>query len=463
MRIGKRGFADRIKGNLRLTFDEEALTSFAGLELVRRYVRKTGLSARLWRFDRRTRLGGDIRGSACILVVVAMLLVGARRLRHVRFLEHDPIVRRFCGATRLPSSRSLGRVLAKMNYRVWPELDDLNLYAFRTSVAPLRLHRATIDIDGTVITTGLTVERAMRGYNPHFRKNPSYYPILATLAQTGHVVAHQNRSGNVHDSHGAAAFLRRAVRAVREQLDTVRTIEVRVDSAFFQRDFFRALDALKVQYAVKVPMWPWLNLRSVVAEFRPNEWKVIDHRLGVQALWAELPIKSWGRVERIAIYRKRVGHKPVKGTQLDLFNPDDGHWEYSVVATNKDLSLLATWHFANGRGIQEKTIAELKTGYALDAVTSRRYTANTAWQKLNVFAHNLATSLQLDTGAAKKSRSLRRTTSYLIRSIRSLRFEWLNRAARLLRPAGRPTMRLADNPAVQAQFVRIEHFLDRAA
>jgi hypothetical protein len=79
------------------------------------------------------------------------------------------------------------------------------------------------------------------------------------------------------------------------------------------------------------------------------------------------------------------------------------HREYSVVATNKNLSLLGLMHFANGRGFQEKVIAELKSGYAFDAVTSRRYAANTAWQKLNIFTHNIATSKQLDTGAAPKN------------------------------------------------------------
>lgn len=36
MRIGKRGFEARIKGKLRLEFGSEQLTSYAGLELVRR-------------------------------------------------------------------------------------------------------------------------------------------------------------------------------------------------------------------------------------------------------------------------------------------------------------------------------------------------------------------------------------------------------------------------------------------
>jgi integrase len=47
VRIGKRGFAAPIKGKLRVEFADEQLSSYAGLELVRRYLEERGLRARL--------------------------------------------------------------------------------------------------------------------------------------------------------------------------------------------------------------------------------------------------------------------------------------------------------------------------------------------------------------------------------------------------------------------------------
>src|SRR2546426_9371586 len=38
---------------------------------------------------------------------------------------------------------------------------------------------------------------AFRGFNPHQRKKPSYYPLLAHLAQTGQILDLRNRPGNV--------------------------------------------------------------------------------------------------------------------------------------------------------------------------------------------------------------------------------------------------------------------------
>ena len=60
--------------------------------------------------------------SKIVLAVVGMLLVGAKRLRHLTFMGSDPLFLRFVGLSRAPSERSLGRALMRMGWRVWPEL-----------------------------------------------------------------------------------------------------------------------------------------------------------------------------------------------------------------------------------------------------------------------------------------------------------------------------------------------------
>jgi hypothetical protein len=210
-------------------------------------------------------------------------------------------------------------------------------------------------------------------------------------------------------------------------------------------------------------MWPWLNLRAVVKRQSERAWRWIDRRLGVQGLYAWLYIAPWRRTVLVGIYRKRVGHEPAKGKQLELFNPDDGHWEYSVVATNKRVGLRTLWNFHNGRGAQEKIIGELKSGLAFGSIPSMSYSANTAWQKLNILTHNLLTTFQLRTTATPRPRSLKRTALYVLRSAATLRFEWLNRAARLVWPNGSALLRLADNYAVRSSIQAIERNLPRAA
>jgi hypothetical protein len=102
-----------------------------------------------------------------------------------------------------------------------------------------------------------------------------------------------------------------------------------------------------------------------------------------------------------------------------------------------------------GRGVQEKTLAELKSGYAFASIPTLTYSANAAWQKLNILAHNIMTSFQITTTATEKPRTAKRTGLFLLRTIATLRFEWLNTAARLLRPSGAPTLRLVENEATR--------------
>ncbi len=459
MRIGKRGFLARIKGNLHVESGDENLTSFAGLELLRRFCRGLKLAGLLREVERKLALGGDLRLPSLVMLLVGMLLIGARRLRQIRYLGTDALLLRFAGLSRAPSERTLSRSLKKLGCKSWPELDRLSTATVHSGISPFQFARLTLDIDGSVVTTGLKVKGALRGFNPHHRKNPSYYPIIATLAQTGHVVAHQNRRGNVHDSHQSAPFLRRSVRTLKNDLHFDGLIEVRADSAFFQRDFLRMCERLNLEYALKVPMAPWLNLRGVVKQHDDEEWQWVDQKRSVQGLFVQVPIGAWDRTERVAIYRKRVGHRPAKGQQLQLFNPDDGYWEYSAVATNKSLQLRALYDFMNGHGVQEKINAELKSGLAYDAIPTNSYRANTAWQKLNILAHNLLTSFQMSTTAPHRAATLRRTTNFVMQSARTVRVEWLNKAGRLLRPGGRPVLRLAPNQAVEDVYKTIEERL----
>jgi len=314
------------------------------------------------------------------------------------------------------------------------------------------LPRLTIDVDGTVVRTGATVGWAFRGFNPHHRKDPSYYPLLAHVAQTGHILRVKNRPGNVHDSKQSVAFLREVIAGLRTAFGRRLPLEFRMDAAFCQRAVFRLLAARGCTYAIKVGYWSWLPLKQLAAD--RAHWLPVAPN--VTGFFHDLHIPQWDLHLRVMLYRKHVDHESPKNFQLDLFTPDDGHFEYSAVATNLALDLPALYAFICGRGAQEKTIAELKGEFALDVIPTRHYGANSAWQQLSILAHNLVRSFQLDTIAVPKPRSRKRTYTYLIRSMRTLRFLLVTRAGRLARIGGRHVLRLPQNPATEALYAAID-------
>jgi hypothetical protein len=272
------------------------------------------------------------------------------------------------------------------------------------------------------------------------------------LAQTGQILRLKNRPGNVHDSKGAEVFLSQLIAELRTRFGRSLPLELRMDAAFFHQKLLKLLARQNCGYAVKVPFIKWTGVKALVAV--QSRWTAVA--ADIDCFQTQLALAVWGLELRVVVYRKRVHHPSPKNYQLDLFSPDDGYFEYSAVATNLTLTPRALWYFAAGRGAQEKTIAELKGEFALDVVPTNHYGANSAWLQLCVLAHNLMRSFQLhSTLAWPKPRSRKRTYSYRIASMKTLRFLFVNRAARLTRISGRNVLRLSSNPATETLYHRI--------
>jgi len=271
MRLSVGSLRQMVKRDLPIEFVPQQLTSYGGLELFRRYVRRLDLHPRLRRAC--ADLGGDYCGGRLSLLLLALFYVGARRVEHVKYLIGDPLVRRFCGLARIPTARTVTNWLRRFTHATLRPLVRLNEEVVLDTLARLPLPRLTLDVDGTVVRTGATVAWAFRGFNPHHRKDLSYYPLVAHVAQTGHILRLKNRPGNVHDSKQSAAFLRELIAGVRGRLGRSLPLEFRMDAAFFQRDVLRLLAGRGCAYAIKVGYWSWLPLKHLAAERR--QWHAL--------------------------------------------------------------------------------------------------------------------------------------------------------------------------------------------
>ena len=459
VRLSRTDFHSACKSFFKIEFASQDITAFGGLELLGRYFRLIELHRRVQSVFARNGIGGDYRAIDMILVIVVLMLVGGRRLDHLNYVCEDPLVKRFCGLLRLPRERSVARWLKRFGHKSLEAWVEINSQIVCAAIEKEKLGRLTLDIDGSVITTGASVSWAFRGFNPHHRKNPSYYPILAHLAQTGHIVRVKNRPGNVHDSKGAVVFLRDLIDDVRIRLGRALPLEFRMDGAFFQREIIALLDRRGAGYAIKVPFFKWLGLLPLIRD--RQHWHALREGMGCFEL--PLNIAAWQRTLRVVVYRKPVHHETKKNYQLDLFDPDDGYFEYSAVGTNLDLSAAALWDFMAGRGAQEKTFAELKGEWALDVVPTHHYGANSAWQQISILGHNLIRNFQLQTLATPKPRSRKRTYRFFLQSLKTIRFKLIHQPARLVKPQVYQVLRFSVAPPVQQLIKTIDQKLKSAA
>ena len=459
VRLSRADFHSACKSFFKIEFASQDITAFGGLELLGRYFRLIELHRRVQSVFARNGIGGDYRAIDMILVIVVLMLVGGRRLDHLNYVCEDPLVKRFCGLVRLPRERSVARWLKRFTHSSLQALVELNSQIVCDAIEQQKLGRLTFDIDGSVITTGAKVSWAFRGFNPHHRKDPSYYPILAHLAQTGHILRVKNRPGNVHDSKGAVGFVRDLIDDVRRRLGRALPLEFRMDGAFFQCEMIDLLERKRAGYAIKMPFFKWLGLLPLIRE--RQRWQALREGLGCFEL--SLPIAAWQKTLRVVVYRKPVHHETKKNYQLDLFDPDDGYFEYSAVSTNLTLNAAALWDFMAGRGAQEKTFAELKGEWALDVVPTHHYGANSAWQQITILGHNLIRNFQLQTLATPKPRSRKRTYRFFLQSLKTLRFKFIHQPARLVRPQGCSVLRFSVAQPVQTLIQMIDQKLKSAA
>src|SRR5258705_6911642 len=156
----------------------------------------------------------------------------------------------------------------------------------------------------------------------------------------------------------------------------------------------------------------WLGLVAIIRDGKG--WNGLGEGRGY--LEVSLHVPDWDKTLRVVVSRKPVHNQTQKNYQLDLFDPDNGYYEYSAVTANLEIKAPALWDFMAGRGAQEKTFAELKGQWALDVVPTRHYSANSAWQQIMVLGHNLLRNFQLQTVATQKQRSRKRTCAYLLHS-----------------------------------------------
>src|SRR5260370_29150476 len=268
--------------------------------------------------------------------------MGGRRSQHLRSVAADALFARLCGLARTPSGRTVVNWLKQFTQASLRALARVNSELLYEQIQQLDLRRLTIDVDGTVIRTGGKVAWAMRGFNPHHPKDPSYYPLLAHLAQTGQILMLKNRPGNVHDSKGAEGFLRQLSVQLRERFGRARKLEFRMDAAFFQQKLLRLLQRHGCGYAIKASFNQWTGLKALVAARR--RWTPLTAQ--ISCFETQLSLPAWNLSLRMVVYRKRLHHLSPKNFQLDLFSPDDGYFEYSAVTSNLALGPSALSQFS---------------------------------------------------------------------------------------------------------------------
>ena len=446
MRFPKKDIYTKASSLPKLKFEDQQLTSYAGIVVFQKLFAKLNLKECIRKACAHLGERNLYHPAVIVQVLIVHLLLGFRKLRDVEFYQDDPLVRRVLGLKVIPSVSTIARTLTEFDDRAVEAHHELNRAQVTARLQKLQIPRVTVDFDGSVSSTKKHAEGSAVGFNKQKKGARSYYPLFCTVAQTGQVFDVLHRSGNVHDSRGAAVFVRQCIDRIRAALPGA-VIEVRMDSAFFSDEMVELLDGLNVEFTISVPFERFTELKGMVQE-RKTWWRAtVDGRLRYfEKTWKP---KCWTRSYRFIFIRRTTEGQQKGPIQLHLFEPTESGFDFKVVVTNKTTWAMKVVRFHEGRGQQEHIFAELKTQASMDYVPSRSWAGNKIYLLCSVMAHNLGKELQMDATEPQRGTTERRQPLWIFEGLEIMRRKFIQRAGRLTRPNGVVTLTMSANPAVQ--------------
>ena len=207
MKYSKNEIYSRVRKIPEIRFEDQRLTSFAGLVIFQSLFYQLRLKERLRQCFTHLNVSPIFGHHVVVLLLIVHLLIGYRRLREIDYYRDDPMVKRLLGLNRIPDVATVSRALAHVDGESVGQIRQLCRALVIERLKKLSLNRLTLDFDGSVRwTQGRGKEGTAVGFNKKKKGARSDYPLFCTLAQTGQVFDVYYRSGNVHDSHGASGI-----------------------------------------------------------------------------------------------------------------------------------------------------------------------------------------------------------------------------------------------------------------
>ncbi len=146
MRIRKSSLRARVNP-LPISFSDEQISAHGGLEVFGRFLQAIGFRGRVRRTLRDG--GGDYGAAGLLRCLIGLLLVGGRRITHLRVVERDPVFLRFAGLHQLPADRTIVRWMKRVPFPVLERIATMVRDLVYETITWARLRRLTVHNDGT--------------------------------------------------------------------------------------------------------------------------------------------------------------------------------------------------------------------------------------------------------------------------------------------------------------------------
>ena len=160
MKSSKAEFRARVYRVPELRFEDQRLTSFSGVVILHRLLRKLQLRDRLSACFHHLSKGQVVGLPNITLLLIVHLMLGYRRLRDIERYREDPLVARTLGLRRLPHVSTVSRCLARTDRKAVANYQAVNRSVVLDRLQAEKLSRVTLDFDGSVEASRISVVRS---------------------------------------------------------------------------------------------------------------------------------------------------------------------------------------------------------------------------------------------------------------------------------------------------------------
>lgn len=336
---------------------------------------------------------GGYTGGECYRTLVEVMLAGGDFLVDRRLLAGPTSTELLRGEYVLPSHTTLFRFCAGA---------DLGRVSKAAAVNRTMLGRAwamgagptgpivTLDPDATLVDT---YGPGKEGSTFSYKGETGLSPLIGVCGDTGDVLGLRARGGSAHPGRAMAGFVRECAAAIPQAVRDTKQLWVRIDSAGYQHDVFRACEQLGAIFSITAPQRS--NINNTIAALAADPatvWSAAggrENHKGSQV--AETTITIGRRKCDRRTLRMIVRRQPVQaGDQLSLDDIDG--WRFHAIVTNIDNKPavdIEAHHRLRG-GIPEDTIRQLKEDFGLCHAPVQNFFGNWLWWHGCALAYNVA-------------------------------------------------------------------------
>ncbi|WP_414041942.1 IS1380 family transposase [Acidithiobacillus sp. M4-SHS-6] len=394
-----------------LAASEEVLTAQAGLVLFAEHLDR--LHFLRW-LERDMPQPGSGRGYSAVqqvLPLVLMLTGGGRSLEDLRVIHADPVLRRLLSWERLPSPDTVGDWLRRTGEG--EGLAGLDRVHRRVVAAHLRKggrKAHTLDIDATQIVA----EKQEAAWT--YKGERGYMPMVGHLAEAGVVIHDDFRAGNVAPATENLDF----VKACETRLPQGHHITaLRADSASYQAELFNYCERTDKTFAIGGRLDA--STLAAIAALPDSAWTQYADCAVAETVHS---MADTEKAFRLIVVRYRH--------QAELLEEDRPR--YHVIASNRSGSTadVLVWYRQRGEH-SENGIKELKIGFGMERMPCGQESANAAFFRIGVIAHNLFVHFKHAALGEDWQRH----------RVATVRWRWFQVPGRLIHHAGRWMLKIA--------------------